>query len=233
MDNLFEVNTSSVSNSDPPFPPQPSTNMIVCALVHNGSSWNLFWDYPYRISIKPTWYRSPQAVGECTAHFTTCWNVGQLHSHSFKFFLGCIYNLPKCWLHSHSSEILLSCIQLPLRYCLAPTQPVSCTILPCWPHHNPDPPPHCQPTGCPFRLALSAAPQPIPCPVGQPIGPPTVMVQLEVCELCTKGLTKSSKDKGLWTCVTGLRIRDKGLRTHVSGLRTKDFNILWTMWDWS
>ena len=32
------------------------------------------------------------------AVFATCWNVGQLHSHPAKFFLSCIYNLPKYWL---------------------------------------------------------------------------------------------------------------------------------------
>ena len=84
------------------------------------------------------------------AVFTTCWNVGQLHSHSSKFsqlylqsakmLLGYTATLlsffptvfTACWnfvwLPSYSSEVLLGCIQLPLRYCLAPTQPVSCTI---------------------------------------------------------------------------------------------------------
>ena len=146
MDKLFEVNMSSVSNPDPPLPPQPNTKMIVCALIHNGSFWNLFWDYFYRISIKPTWYRSPQAVGGCTAYFTTCWNVGQvtqplfwvffmavfttcqdaawLHSHSSEFFLGCIYNLLKCWLVTQPLlQVFPSCIYNLPKCCLV-TQPL-------------------------------------------------------------------------------------------------------------
>ena len=116
--------------------------------VYISSQWiilKLIWHYFYRISIKPTWYRSPQAVGGCTAHFTTCWNVGWWHSHSSEFFPGAFTTCQNVgWLHSHSSKNFPHCIYnlpkcclitQPLFWDFAVSQPVVHSDLPCQPTH--------------------------------------------------------------------------------------------------
>ena len=100
-----------------------------------------------------------------SAIFTTCQNVGQLHSHSSKFLLGCIYNLPKCWLatqplfqvffqlYLQPAKILVYYTATFLKFCLVAfsylwdivwhlpnlSAAPSPTHLPCQLHCNPDP----------------------------------------------------------------------------------------------